>query len=416
MEVLIICISLAVTLGAYVMVSLKDRSLFNILTPVYLTFIPGYYLLELVHIYIFGLSGSLFAYFFCYATYAVSFLVMAIAYCRFPSVNLKLPFNVRYNIKWMPYLFMLASVLVFLPVLIEFSDLILRPRQIYIQTRTGYGHFYFVSNALLFIGFALILFKKSRFRFEKLVYFVIATGLCWLHGSKGTAITMIYLAMMYWVYVEGKRAGLRISIIYAGSFAVALTAMFYFTSARTDAERADLFVDMASYSDYNRHAMMVIDDDPELTWGRLTLETAVWSRVPRVLYPDKPKDWGTFYLAKRFFPVWFEKESGAPSFGILGVPYSDFGYLSIIYLAGWGVLIGWLAKLFVMRVQKYRSPPDFILLMFLCGIPVIPSGVGYTLPEHIVLALGLAFLLRIRLTRKRVTPRIAQEEAELTGV
>lgn len=411
MEILIILGSLAVLAGSYAMVSVKDQSLFNILTPIYLTFVPGYYVLELVHIYFFGLSGSTFAYFFCYSAYALTFLVLALVYCRFPSVSLKLPFNVRHDIKLLPYLFMLGSILVFLPVLIEFSEFILSPREIYIRTRTGYGHLYFVSNALLFIGFALILFKKSQFKFEKSLFFVIATGLCWLHGSKGTAITMIYMAMMYWVYVEGKKAGFWKFLLYAGSFAVALSTMFFFTSAGTEGEKVNLLYNMSTYADYNRHAMMVIDDDPELTWGRLTMETAIYSRIPRVLYPDKPKDWGTFYLAKKYYPNWFEKETGSPSFGILGVPFMDFGYLSILYLVLWSAITGLLLRMFVLRLQRYRSPSDFIIFLFLCNIVVIPSGVGYLLPEHLVLGFLLALLLRFKL-RGRRTDMLA---GQLTG-
>lgn len=416
MEILIILGSLAVLAASYAMVSVKDQSLFNILTPVYLTFVPGYYILELAHIYFFGLSGSTFAYFFCYSAYALTFLVLALVYCRFPAVNLKLPFNVRHDIRIMPYLFMIASILVFLPVLIEFSEFILSPRQIYIRTRTGYGHLYFVSNALLFIGFVLILFKKSQFRFEKSIFFVVATGLCWLHGSKGTAITMIYMAMMFWVYVEGKKAGFFKSLLYAGSFAVALSAMFYFFSAREEGEQLNLVYGMATYADYTRHTMMLIDDDPELTWGRLTAETAIYGRIPRVLYPAKPKDWGPFYLAKKYFPNWFEKESGSPSFGILGVPYSDFGYLSIVYLALWSAITGILASLFVLRLQRYRSPPDFIMLLFFCNVVVIPSGSGYILPEHFVLALLLSVILSMKLTRRAVLPVRTETEPSTTGV
>lgn len=399
MEIIIIIGSLAVTMASYGMVALKDRSLFNVLTPVYLTFIPAYYILELAHIYMFGLSGSLFAYLFCYSTYALSFLVVAIVYCRLPAVNLKLPFNVKTNIKFLPYLFMIGSIVVFLPILIEFSEFILTPREIYVRTRMGYGHLYFVSTALLYIGFVLVLFKKSQFRFEKLLYFVVASGLCWLHGSKGTAITMIFIAMMYWVYVEGKRTGFFKTISYAGSFAIALSLMFYLFSSKGDSERAGLLYSLATYADYNRNAMMLIDDAPELTYGRLTLETAVYSRIPRIIYPDKPDDWGSFYLSKVYYPIWFEKKTGSPSFGVLGVAYADFGYLSIFYLALWAGITGLLLRLFASRVHKHKNPSDFIMLLFMANVVVIPTGVGYTLPEHILLAAGLSVILRIRLTR-----------------
>ena len=144
--------------------------------------------------------------------------------------------------------------------------------------------------------------------------------------------------------------------------------------------------------------MLIDDQEAEPTYGRLTLETAFYSRIPRVLYPAKPKDWGTFYLAKRYYPNWFEKETGSPSFGMLGVAYSDFGYFSMFYLVFWAAVTGLLMRLFGDRVQKYRHPSDFIMLLFLAKVTVVSAGVGYLLVEHIILAAVIAVILPLTLS------------------
>jgi len=412
MIVLIILVSLALALAAYVMVAAKDKSYFNVLTPLYLTFIPGYYILELLHIYLFGYSGETSTYLFCYATYGLSFLSMAFAYTRFPSYRVSLPFNANHDIRLLPYVILALSVLVYLPVLIEFREFIFEPRQIYIRTRIGYGHMFFISTMLTYLAFILCLFKNNTFRGEKLLFFVISALLCLMHGSKGQVVQLIFMAMMYRVFVQGRRAKLSTAVSYVVAFGVSLTALFFFFSAK-GGDGVEAFArSMAGYSDYNRNAMMLIEDDPELHYGQLTLETALYSRVPRVLYPAKPRDWGTFALAKKYYPVWYEKASGSPSFGILGVPYADFGRMAIIYLSIWGIAIGIMLRIFVVRLNKYKNPSDFIMVLFLCSVPIVPGGMTYLLPEHLVLAILIAICLRLRLRKQ---PSRAPAESDMAA-
>jgi hypothetical protein len=409
MPVAIILSSAVLVLVAYALVYRADQSFVNVLTPLYLTFIPGYYVLELIHIYYFGYSASVAAYAYAYSAYAAHFLVFAIAYKFFPEVRLGLPFNVRPRIKWLPYIVLAGSVLVYLPILIEFSDLILSPREIYMKTRSGYGHMYFVSTALTYIAFVLILFKRQSFRGEKLLFFALAAILCLMHGSKGQVVVLLMIAIMYWAVAGDKQISVLRGLTLATAFAVGLGSMFYLFQWRHSDSADGVFMLMSSYADYNRNAMMLIDDPTlEPQYGRLTVEQNVYTRVPRVLYPAKPKDWGTFWLAKKYYPVWFEKETGAPSFGILGVPYADFGSFAILYMMAWSAITGVLLKFFVSRLRTYQSPADFVVVLFLCGVSVIPGGVGYMLPEHLIIAVGLALLLRIRFhLTSRETARVA---------
>lgn len=398
MPVAIILSSLVLVVLAYALVYRADRSFVNVLTPLYLTFIPAYYLLELVHIHYFGYSASLGAYTYAYASYAAYFLVFAVAYKYSPSTRLGLPFNVGPRIRWLPYLVLAGSILIYLPILIEFSDLILSPRAIYMKTRTGYGHMYFVSTALTYIAFVLILFKKRSFPGEKVLFFAVSASLCLMHGSKGQVVVLLLIALIYRAIACNNRVSLVRGVVLATTFAVGLGSMFYLFQWRHSENTDGLFMLMSSYADYNRNAMMLIDDPfMEPQYGRLTVEQNVYTRVPRVLYPAKPKDWGTFWLARKYYPVWFEKETGAPSFGMLGVPYADFGRFAILYMMAWAALGGMLLRLFVIRLREYRSPADFVVVLFLCGVSIIPGGLGYMLPEHLIIAIVIALLLRVRI-------------------
>lgn len=410
----IILTSLAIGILAYALAVRQDRSFINVLTPVYLTFIPAYYVLELVHIYYFGYSATTGAYAYAYTAYALNFLVLALAYRYFPAARVGLPFNVNPRIRWLPYIVLAGSVLVYMPILIEFSDLILSPREIYMRTRSGYGHMFFVSTALTYIAFVLMLFKQQSFRGEKLLFFTACVLLCLMHGSKGQVVVLLMIAVMYWAMAKGKQISMLRGLTLATLFAVGLGSMFYFFQWRHSDSADGVFMLMSSYADYNRNAMMLIDDPTlEPQYGRLTVEQNIYTRVPRVLYPAKPKDWGTFWLAKRYYPVWFEKETGAPSFGIMGVPYADFGKFAILYLMVWAALGGVLLKIFVTRLREYRSPCDFIAVLFLCGVSIIPGGVGYMLPEHLVLAILVAFVLRLRLT---IQSSRAAIEPDMAGI
>lgn len=414
MNELIVLSSLVLAITAYVMIVVKDKSFFHILTPIYFTFIPGYYLLELVHMHYFGYSGQSSTYLYCYATYGLTFLFLALAYTRFPAIRVKLPFNVNSEIRYLPYVVFALAVLVYLPILIEYRELLLTPRAIYAKTRVGYGHMYFTSTALAYLAYILCLFKKHPFRGEKLLFFAMSALWCFAHGSKGQVVTLILIGLMYRVLVRDRKMKLSTVAAYSIAFAIGLGSLFYAFSKSMREGDLSVLAGVATYSDYNRNAMMLIEDHSELQYGRLTLETAIFSRVPRVLYPDKPHAWGTFALAKKYYPVWFEKRIGSASFGVLGVPFADFGYFAILYLIFWAVVTGVLLKIFVVRLKEHRDPSDFIVVLFLANVGVIPSGVGYTLPEHLFLALLVSVLLRIRIKWPRSASRLHTPQLETT--
>jgi hypothetical protein len=111
--------------------------------------------------------------------------------------------------------------------------------------------------------------------------------------------------------------------------------------------------------------------------------------------PDKPKDFGSFKLARTYFPAWFQGDSGSPAFGI-GEQYADFGVFAIILICIWSALSGRVIAFLVASLRRRPEPARFVVLLFFSGVNIIPLGSGYLLPETIVLGAGLAYVYRHR--------------------
>jgi hypothetical protein len=164
-----------------------------------------------------------------------------------------------------------------------------------------------------------------------------------------------------------------------------MIGLFYLTFP--DQLRNDLLESIAGYSsEYTRNAVLVIDDS-ELgpQFGRLTLENNFYAFIPREIFPEKRKDFGSLWLGNYYYPERFQGERGAPAFG-LGVPYADFGIFTIIYYICLQALTGIFARALANSLQSRPNPGDFALLLILLDVPLIPSGTGFPLPIYYVIA------------------------------
>ena len=321
---MVISFSLSIIILLYIYISKKDNSFVNVLTPIFITLLARY-ILELVYYQSFGMSGSLFAYFYNYAVNTIDFACFSLAYVLFPKKVIKIRIfehtdHVNHN-SLIPYLFLILSCLLFLPIIIKFYDIILSPREIYLSTRKGYGYSFYLSSTLLYLSLILFQFKKPSFKGERLIADLIIIILLLLHGSKGQILLFLFIIILYNIYIMGRNVNLKTFIKWSFCICAVVLSLFYITFP--EYQREDLLLSMALFSNYDRNAMMVIDSDIEPQYGRLTMENELYCRIPRPLYPGKPKDFGTFYLAKKFYPAWFDLEQGSPAFGY-GTQYADF--------------------------------------------------------------------------------------------
>jgi hypothetical protein len=396
LEEAVIWTALAISLISYALICYRDRSLINVATPTFFLWVPIRYLLELFYLSSNRPTFSTFAYVFVYGTYALCDITFALSYCCLrPSKRLCLSLASRSPYRILALILLIASWVLYAPVLWQFAGLLATPRQIYYltQTRSGWGPVFFGSDFLLNLGFALLLLWPNRPRGLATVGFLSCIALALLHGTKGEILTPMWEALLFRVYYRGRRVGAAAFSAYMGSFLATVGLLFIITFDPGDMAGfavlrniPDFIGAIADYSDYNRNAMLVIDSNMKPTYGYLTFQNILYARVPRFLYPQKPIDYGSFYLDEEFYPQLLSVGGNVPDFSI-GTQYLDFGSLSILYLIFWAALTGWLLRVFVDRFQVATSPDAFVMLLFFAGVPMITMGSStYLLPEHLILA------------------------------
>lgn len=382
--------SLIVSLCAYVMVSKREGSYINIMTPWFISNIPAYYLLPLFFTHVFGTGASPYAYVYVYATLAVQNVAFAYAYTRPTRRLIRLPFRYSYgNFDRLSFAFLVLALLMYAPVLLQFPEYLLDPRQIYIRTRTGFGVNFYISSTFAYLAVILIQFS-GRSRWIKGFVIVVAAAVLSLHGSKGQMLSLILLLALFEVYVRRRRLKLVPSLFVGVGLTLFLFLLFAATMTLGDSP-TEALESISQYSDYTRNAMLLIDSHFPLQYGRLTMEAQIIGRIPRVLMPNKPRNFGGLYLDDVFYPEAMDADAGPPDFGV-GVQYADFGALAIVYLAVFAMLRGWLAQVFIRRLTYSRHPADFFLVAFLAEIGLFPVGaVGWLLPEALTVAVFLRF-------------------------
>ncbi len=386
--------SLLVSVGAYAFVSKREGSYLNILTPTFIISIPGYYLLPLFFTHVFGTEASPYAFIYIYATLAVENVVFAYVYTRPTRKLIRLPFRYSYsNFDVLSFSLLGLAVLMYAPVLLQFPEFLFDPRQIYTHTRTGFGINFYISTTLAYLSVILIQFT-DRSRWVKGFVILVSAVLISLHGSKVQILSLLLLLALFQVYASGRKLKFWPSLIAGIALGFFLLLLFAASMALGDSP-AEALEAISQYSDYTRNAMLVIDSHFPLQYGRLTMEAGTIGRIPRLLMPNKPKNFGFMYLDDQFFPEYMDADAGAPDFGI-GVQYADFGALAIVYLVAFTMLRGWLARIFVGRLRKSRHPADFFLVAFFAEISLFPvGGVGWLLPEALAVAAFLCFASRV---------------------
>lgn len=394
MKISIVAIALILNLIAYCIFSLKTKSWLNILTPQFLLSMPVLYLFEFIHLSYDFEKGSDLGYLIIYLIYTLPVLAFVFSYLYVAPIKyfVNMKFDIEPSIS-VTLACLFVAVLLYSPILIQFSGEIFNPRAIYTATRTGFGLGYYGSIVLCYIFFILVLFNKKLTVKYKIVALLFSLFFAYLHGSKGQILTIIFIGMMY--YIVNSMVHVKFLVIIAIFLLFGAFGAGTFYSMSVGIEPKDLLLMMAGYSDYSRNAVMLIDANNHLEFGRFFFEDNFFSRIPRAIYPAKPTDYGSFELALKYFPASFYLNEGVPSFGV-GVLYADFGILAVFFSAIGGFLNGIVSRTLMARLRVYKNPADFILLCFMSGIILIPIGAGNLLPEHFILAMLVLFLLKKR--------------------
>src|SRR5712672_560080 len=154
--------SLFVVLLAYLRLSKVEGSYINVLVPSLIISVPAYYAFPWIYVHIFGTGASRYAFSYVYATLAVEYVAFVYAYSRAGLKVIRLPVHFSYrNFGRAAWICLSLAVLIYLPLLMEFREFLLDPREIYKQTRTGFGPQFYLSSILAYLAIILILFTKS---------------------------------------------------------------------------------------------------------------------------------------------------------------------------------------------------------------------------------------------------------------
>jgi hypothetical protein len=400
-EFFCILASFICVVATYVYVSIREGSYLNVLTPTFALLLPANYMLELYHLWLFGPSGSQFAYALMYACYAATFVAFALGYLKMRVPALRLPFTAdeATGNGLAPYLVLALAVAVYWPVLSEFRGQLANPREIYEQTRSGYGTYFFLSTTLCYLALVLLLFKYRLGRVELTLFTLMCLVFLWLHGSKGQMLLVVFILAMYWVYVRGQSMSLARFALFGAAMTSVGVGLFLITNPALLVDSEDL-QGISAYSDYTRNGLLVIDSDIGPLYGRLNLEQQFYSRVPRPLFPDKPNDFGALYLAEHFFPDAFQRGSGAPAFSF-GLELADFGVLALPFLLLENFLAGMLLNMFMKGLRRHQGPGDFVMVLFASGLPMIPLAGAFLLPESLILAIAANIFHSMRWSPRR---------------
>lgn len=298
------------------------------------------------------------------------------------------------------WVLLLGAWLVYAPILIEFRAYITEPRRIYELTRTGYGIYTFGSALLTFCAY--IIFQMSTKK-RAVLFYIMLLSLVALKGTKGQFIVIISIWIIAKVYLQGFKYSLTRSAIY---MSIAVVMGLYIFALNFRGEIDNIFVSVSEYSDYNRNGSLVVDSDTFGYYGgQLTTEMLWVPKIPRAMWPGKPKAFGEFRLAEQFFPQWFLLDQGSPSFGI-GIYFADFGWLAFLFYPAIQFVIGIMLSMSLNRLITKPNAFYFTMAMYLSGNNLLSSGAGNYLIEHAAIGLILVVILHVMgAGRPAETPR-----------
>jgi hypothetical protein len=388
---LIISLALAIVLGCYALVAKVERNAVNVLTPVLFFQVPALFVAEAVFIFLFEPGGSAYAYLVCYSIYTVSIAGVALGYLYGRRIRVDRVFPaVSFSLHRIDWWLLVIGLVVYLPIIIEYRNSLSNPRAIYEATRTGYGLNFFLSTVFINLAVIFNLFDFKKIDASQIIFYLTALVVVYLHGSKAQIVTLAFVTLYCFAFVRGSRYKYLRLLKVGGIAAVGIVGLFAVTLS-DDGSGDGLLLNIVNYADYTRNSLLVIDDNTlSPQYGRLTLEGAVYSLVPRAIYPDKPENFGVFWLVERYFPERFTNNTGLPAFGI-GTFYADFWLFAIPILLVTNFAVGVVMRILVRRLRRRPDVGEFTMLLLLMDLPLIPTGVAVPM----VVVYILSFLVYI---------------------
>lgn len=251
------------------------------------------------------------------------------------------------------------------------------PRLFYASMRIGGGFIYYILIPLIiFCYFYFISHFNSRSVIEKIVkYFISTLFVCliiYFFGQKGPLLTIGYLCLTTIMFRSNSK-NKNVLIIIVGMTFLCMGLLFFSIYSKQQNIKYDNVLDnIVAYSDYIRNFNDLVDNLDHHYYGKIFFEDEVYSYIPRAIWHNKPELFGSLGLGLNVprLVEWTLKKTGAPSFGVIGAAYADFGIVGIILKLLFESFIILIAKKYEEKIEsEYNFWHHFIFLMFI-GIKI----------------------------------------------
>jgi hypothetical protein len=223
-----------------------------------------------------------------------------------------------------------------------------------------YASFFELSKLILYFIIFFKLINRQKFTTSFFVLF----PLVFFYGSRFVILDfIIYLS----VFLEQFRnLGIKriIAICLIGASFIGAYTFFQFSGNYSIKEHLVSWFDI--YENQSFVINKFINGDLEYYHGKIYFSSYL-KFIPRILWADKPKEFGFAILNYAVFPQQ-AAQGYMPSFG-LGTLFADFGFFSIVFT---GFLNGFFRNFFYRIFLKSKNNLSFFLFVFPFG--VITSG------------------------------------------
>ncbi|MCH7576046.1 MAG: hypothetical protein IIA59_13125 [Candidatus Marinimicrobia bacterium] len=285
------------------------------------------------------------------------------------------------DIRW-PQVRRLSMVLLGLSILIWFIYLsivgfetLLNPRGAYVKTRLGFGPLTFGLAAFTRLYLVTSLSVARR----RIIPLIIAMSIIYVIGSKSLLVMMIIIWVLHSIVVGNRYVSFR-RLVGLGIFGFAALMGIYFMLSPSLWEGGintiKILAGFMNFSEYNLTFAIMIDELDRFYMGKLAFENNVYSLIPRFLFPDKPLLYGHFVLAYQIFPERTAMFAGAPSFGLFGPYYADFGLFGALILAVKTFFYAYILGAAERSLKERANPFYFMIFLSLASIPMFSAGIG----------------------------------------
>jgi len=247
----------------------------------------------------------------------------------------------------------------------------------------------------------------SNFRGKGLLFTVLLAFSIFTGAKVNTYVIIMFAAMYFIVFSRAGRLNLKLLI---KLFIIAFPLVYLLIWLTFQDSEINIFELLVAYVNepWNNFTLLVQSFDlhfRDFFFGALTWENNVVSRIPRLLFPEKPYLFGGFRLADEYFPETVALGIGAPSFGSEGIVYADWGVLGLLMLISLKWLLSWvLGRLTCLLTFNQTGSIQGNFLYF--GVLLIMADIYFlTLPpsnnlvDNLVVVIGLSLLFGIKFKR-----------------